>query len=71
MTVPESLRRLLTVDPLDAGCAQTFAVLHRYAERVLAGDAERAFPDVAVHLRSCPPCAGDLHGLLTLIEERG
>jgi hypothetical protein len=62
-----SLKRFLAVDRVDAGCAETFAVLERYAERVLAGDAELRFPSVAAHLRVCAVCAEDLNGLLELM----
>ena len=69
MTGRESLSRFLTVDLEDAGCAESFAMLDRFAERVFAGDAERRFPSVAAHLRVCAPCAEDLIGLLELLGE--
>lgn len=62
-----SLQRFLAVEGVDAGCAETCAALDRYAERVLAGDAERRFPGVAAHLRACAVCAEDLRGLLELL----
>jgi hypothetical protein len=68
MTGWASLQRFLTVDRIDAGCAETLAVLERYAERVLAGDAEPRFPGVAAHLRACAVCAEDLRGLLELMR---
>jgi hypothetical protein len=69
MTGRESLSQFLTVDPVDAGCTETFAMLDRFAERVVAGDAERRFPSVGAHLRVCAPCAEDLTGLLELMGE--
>jgi hypothetical protein len=63
-----SLQRFLATDRVDADCAETFAVLERYAERVLAGDAELRFPGVAAHLRACAVCAEDLRGLLSLLR---
>jgi len=68
MTGWASLQRFLATDRVDAGCAETFAVLERYAERVLAGDAELRFPGVAAHLRACAVCAEDLRGLLALMR---
>jgi hypothetical protein len=62
-----SLQRFFAVERVDEGCAETFAALDRYAERVLAGDAELRFPGVAAHLRACAVCAEDLRGLLELM----
>lgn len=62
-----SFQQFLTVDRVDAGCTATFAVVERYAERVLAGDAELRFPGVAAHLRACSVCAEDLRGVVELI----
>jgi hypothetical protein len=70
MTGPRSLQGFLGAEPLDAGCAETFALIERYAERVLAGDAEWVYPAVTAHLRSCAPCEEDLRGLLALLGER-
>ena len=69
MTGRGPLWQFLTVNPIDAGCAESFAMLDRFAERVLAGDAESCFPDVAAHLHVCATCAEDLRGLLHLIRE--
>jgi hypothetical protein len=55
---------VLAVDPRDAGCAVTCAVLDRYVE---ADDARGRFPGVAVHLAVCPACRADHDGLLELI----
>lgn len=41
-----SLERFLRTDPLDAGCAGTFALLDLYVEERLAGgDPEERFPE--------------------------
>ena len=68
MTGWASLQRFFAIDRVDAGCAETFAVIERYAERVLVGDAELRFPGVAAHLRACAVCAEDLRGLLELMR---
>lgn len=58
----------LATDPRDVGCDTTMDVLDVYAEAVRAGeDPEQRFPGVTSHLRSCPPCAEDLRGLLALL----
>jgi hypothetical protein len=63
------LERFLDTDPRDAGCAETMAVMHVYAEMVLAGeDPERRYPGVTAHLRSCGPCEQDLDGLLAALR---
>ena len=62
--------RFLRTDPRDAGCAAAMELLHVYAE-VAAADpsaAERRYPAVAAHLRSCGPCAEDLEGLLAAVR---
>lgn len=66
MTGPRSLQRFLTVNPVDAGCAETFEILDRFAERMASNDAQQRFPDVAAHLRACTSCSEDLDGLLQL-----
>ena len=71
MTGWESLRNFLSIDPVDAGCAETFRLLDRYVERELArGDARLAFPGVAAHLDVCGPCAEDVRGLLATVTGR-
>jgi hypothetical protein len=63
-----SLERFLTTDPLDAGCAETFALLDQYVERELAHrDAAAQFPGIAAHLSGCNPCVHDFEGLLAAI----
>ncbi len=63
------LRMLLTTDPLDAGCADTWQLIDVYAELVLAGeDPEQTFPGITAHLSSCDPCAEDYRGLLNAMR---
>jgi hypothetical protein len=62
-----ALGRFLHTDPLDAGCAQTMALLDVYAELELAQrHPQRRYPGVAAHLAVCAPCATDLTGLIAL-----
>ncbi|HEX3791710.1 MAG TPA: hypothetical protein VHW44_27870 [Pseudonocardiaceae bacterium] len=64
-----ALERLLNTDPQDTGCAEAMELLHVYAELVAAdGAAERRYPQVAAHLRTCGPCAEDIEGLLAAIR---
>lgn len=70
------LRTLLTTDPRDAGCEETWQLIDVYAELVLAGsDPEQTFPGITAHLRSCDPCVEDYRGLLNAArhaaEQRG
>jgi predicted anti-sigma-YlaC factor YlaD len=58
---------VLAVDPRDAGCGATRAVLDRYVE---ADDARAQFPGVAAHLAACPACRTEHDGLLALIRVR-
>ena len=64
------LDRFLRTDPRDAGCATAMELLHVYAELAAADSsaAERRYPEVAAHLRSCGPCTEDLQGLLAAIR---
>ena len=65
----EALERFLQTDPADAGCEQTVELLDAYVELIVAGeDPEVRYPGIAVHLRSCLPCAEDLDGLLTVVR---
>jgi hypothetical protein len=60
-----ALERFLLTDPCDAGCAETIRLLPVYVDAALAGEeAERRLPEVAAHLRACPPCDEDRRGLL-------
>ncbi len=64
MTIPTSLARFMKPDPIDAGCAETFDLLHVYVEKELAdGSAAGRYPSVAAHLTSCDACAQDFAGL--------
>ena len=70
MSRPIDLDRFLTTDPRDLGCDHAIGLLHVYAE-LAAVDPARAqerFPEVAVHLRACGPCAEDLEALLDAIR---
>jgi hypothetical protein len=61
----------LRTDPRDVGCEQAMEVLDIYAEVVDANGAdaaERRYPGVAAHLRSCGPCGEDFAGLLEAIS---
>jgi hypothetical protein len=66
----QALQALLDQEPEDAGCAETFAVINRYAEIVVrGGDPEGELPEVALHLARCGPCAEDFQGLLAALRE--
>jgi hypothetical protein len=71
MTEPDTdrlLARLLGPAAPETSCDECFAQLDRYVERdVLAGDAERAMPALAAHLRGCPACAEDFESLRALV----
>lgn len=57
-----------TPDPHDAGCGETFALLHVYVERELAyGDAAERYPGIVAHLEACGPCLEDYRGLRALL----
>lgn len=67
----ERVERFLTTDPIDAGCAETFALIDLYVEMVAAGsDAEARYPGIAAHLQACQPCAEDFEGLLLAVGGR-
>ncbi len=69
MSAWDELQTLLATDPRDAGCAETFALVHRYAEILVAGgDPEATMPGVTAHLTGCPPCAEDFQGLLAALR---
>jgi len=66
------LDRFLRTDPRDVGCAEAMRVLHIYADLVAAGEpAERRYPGLAAHLRSCGPYREDFDGLLATIHGDG
>ena len=65
----EALERFLATDPSDAGCEHTAELLDAYVELVVVGeDPEVRYPGIAVHLRSCLPCAEDFDGLLAAVR---
>jgi hypothetical protein len=60
-----ALERFLATDPRGPGCAETERLLPVYVDAELAGDEpERRHPEVAAHLRACPPCEEERRGLL-------
>lgn len=60
-----ALEQFFSVDPRDAGCEQTMALLDVYVDLVVAGhDPELTMPGITAHLRSCLPCRTDYDGLL-------
>ena len=72
MTSDRDIDRLLAADAVDAGCAAGFEVLHRFVEEELAGgEPARTHPGLAAHLRSCPACAEDYHGLIEAAQQFG
>ena len=63
-----NLKRFLDTDPHDAGCAQTFALVHVYIDRELSNaDAAERYPGIAKHFASCGPCAEDYRGIRALV----
>lgn len=69
MSAWDALEVLLSTDPRDAACAETFEHIHTYAEIVVnGGDPEREMPGVALHLARCGPCAEDYQGLLAALR---
>jgi hypothetical protein len=66
----QALDQFLRTDPRDVGCDHAMHVLHVYVDAVSADGvdaAERLFPGVAAHLRSCGPCGEDFAGLLAAV----
>lgn len=70
MNLPVRVRRLLSPDPIDVGCAETFDCIDRYVELLVLG-VDPGMPGVAVHLRDCRPCAEDFEGLLAAVRATG
>lgn len=67
-----ALDALLSTDARDPGCDEAFALVHRYVEILDNGrDPDAELPDIGAHLRSCPPCAEDLVGLLAAMRAEG
>lgn len=70
MSAWDTLEELLATDPRDAGCSETFELIHRYAEIVVrGGDPEREMPGITAHLAACGPCAEDYQGLLQAVRD--
>jgi hypothetical protein len=66
--IDDALDRLLGPAGPEATCDECFAQLDVYVDReVLAGDAARAMPALAAHLRGCPACAEDFASLHALV----
>jgi hypothetical protein len=64
----EWVERFLAADPQDAGCDETMAVMHVYADMRADGlDPEARFPGVAAHLAACQSCADEGRGLLEAV----
>lgn len=69
MSTDPDLENPLPGDTVDAGCAASFDVLHRYVEDELSGGRPaQSQPGLAAHLRSCPACRADYQGLLDAAE---
>jgi hypothetical protein len=68
MSARDSLDRFLRIDPRDSGCGEAMALMHVFAELVLAGlDAAARYPRVAAHLAGCEACGEDYAGLLAAL----
>jgi len=64
-----ALDDFLRTDPRDVGCARAMAMLHIYADLVVAGEpAEQRYPGIAAHLHACGPCGEDFGELLTAVR---
>ena len=66
--------RLLGPSEPEITCDECFARLDEYVDReLLSGDAERAMPAFAAHLRGCPACAEEHESLRALVaqDQRG
>jgi hypothetical protein len=71
MSERDQLTRLLGTPGKDAGCEGALALLAEYVEGELEGrNVHDLFPAVAAHLRNCPACAEDHHGLIALVREQ-
>lgn len=69
MSAWETLEAMLQTDPRDAGCGETFELIHAFAEMLVrGGDPESEMPGIAAHLATCGPCAEDYLGLLAAIR---
>ncbi|MGA9345833.1 MAG: hypothetical protein WBV37_12080 [Nocardioidaceae bacterium] len=72
MNPDRDVDELLATDPVDAGCAASFEVLHEYVEEeIRGGEPAGTHPGLAAHLRACPACRHDYLGLLEAAEQFG
>jgi hypothetical protein len=72
MNTDRELDEMLAVAPVDSGCAAGLEALHQYVEIELSGgDPARTQPGLAAHLRSCPACREDYHGLRSAVDQFG
>ena len=72
MNQEPDLDAVLSAEPVDAGCAAGFEVLHRYVEEELSGGRPtRSHPGLAAHLVSCPACRQDYLGLVEAAQIYG
>lgn len=70
MTAWAILEAMLATDPRDVGCAETFELIHAYAEIAVSGqDPEAEMPGITAHLATCGPCADDYRGLLQAVRD--
>ncbi len=72
MSAWDALQLLLATDPRDAGCAETFELIHAYAQIAASGgDPEDSMPGITIHLATCGPCATDYLALLAAVRSEG
>ena len=72
MNLPNRAERLLEPDGDDVGCGETFELIDRFVDLLVAGDDPNVeFPGLAVHLANCGPCAQDFEGLLAAVRSFG
>lgn len=66
----EQFERFLATDPRDIGCDEAIGMMHVYVDLLADGvDATARYPGMAAHLAACRPCAEDVRGLLTAVQE--
>jgi hypothetical protein len=64
------IERLLGPAAAEVSCDECFARLDEYVDReLLRGDADKAMPGLAAHLRGCPACAEDHASLRELASK--
>jgi hypothetical protein len=71
MSQRDLVDRLLGTPGADAGCEGGMTLLAEYVERQISGgqDVGELFAPLVEHLRNCPACAEDYHGLMALARE--